>query len=55
MTDKKPNDILVDNYGRNAPDASRFGKGARSIEQIKQATDARRELASNPTPRRDSR
>jgi hypothetical protein len=56
MSDKtETNPILVNTYGTKAPDASKFGVGARSIEQIKQATDARRELASNPTPRRDSR
>jgi len=38
-------DVLVDNYGRNAPDAARFGVGARSLEDIQKATDARRELS----------
>jgi hypothetical protein len=44
-TDKTPNrpvDILVNVYGRNAPDAAKFGRGATTIQQIQEATDARR-------------
>jgi len=55
MTNKESNPILTSVYGKDAPDAAKFGKGARSIEQIKQATDAQRKLSRDPAPRRDSR
>lgn len=32
---------LVSTYGRNAPDAAKFGVGAQTIEQIRDATDKR--------------
>jgi len=45
-TDKAPQSynliIKTDVYGSNAPAAAKAGVGARSIEQIRQATDARR-------------
>jgi hypothetical protein len=34
--------INVNVYGRNAPDAAKAGVGARTIEQIREATDAQR-------------
>ena len=39
-TEKPP--IYTDVYGKVAPDAAKAGVGARSIEEIRQATDARR-------------
>ena len=39
-TEKPP--IYTDVYGKIAPDAARAEVGARSIEQIREATDARR-------------
>jgi hypothetical protein len=38
--------VLVNVYGRNAPDAAKFGVGATTLAQIKQATDARRALSN---------
>jgi hypothetical protein len=34
--------INVNVYGRNAPKAATAGQGARTLEEINQATDARR-------------
>ena len=39
-TEKLP--ILTNVYGKDAPAAAKAGVGARSIEEIRQATDARR-------------
>ena len=39
---KQRPEIYTDIYGKVAPDAAKAGVGARSIEQIRQATDARR-------------
>jgi hypothetical protein len=38
-------EILVDNYGRNAPNAARAGVGATTLREIQEATEARRELS----------
>ena len=46
MTDNIKDQVRVSVYGKNAPDAAKFGKGARTLEQIRQATDARRALAT---------
>ena len=35
-------DVLVDSYGRRAPDAARFNVGIRTQEQAQAAQDARR-------------
>jgi hypothetical protein len=40
-TTEKP-DVLVDVYGKTAPDAAKAGVGARTISEIREATDARR-------------
>lgn len=42
---RKPR-IIVDTYGTNAPDAAKFGVGATTLEQINEATRARRELVT---------
>ena len=34
--------VNVDTYGRNGPDAAKFGKGARTLSEVNQATDMRR-------------
>ena len=34
-------DILVDTFGKDAPAAAKAGQGARTLEEIKQATEAR--------------
>jgi|HubBroStandDraft_2_1064218.scaffolds.fasta_scaffold2088196_1 hypothetical protein len=39
---EKPNNIHVSVYGTTPPRAAEFGKGARDLAEIKQATDARR-------------
>jgi len=45
MTEKQADStILTDVYGRDAPDAAKFGKGATTLAEINQATDARRQL-----------
>jgi hypothetical protein len=51
MSDIKK-EILVNTYGRNAPDAAKFGVGATALEQIKQATDARRALSNEQSTTR---
>jgi hypothetical protein len=38
--------IIVDTYGTNAPAAAKFGVGATTLEEINQATEARRRLVS---------
>jgi hypothetical protein len=38
-------EILINTYGRNAPDAAEFGVGATTLDEIKQATEGRRELS----------
>jgi hypothetical protein len=35
---------LVSVYGRDAPDAAKFGVGAQTIEQIRDAAEKRRDL-----------
>ena len=35
---------LTSVYGRDAPDAAKFGKGAQSIEQVRDAAQKRRDL-----------
>jgi hypothetical protein len=42
---------LVDVYGSKPVDAATFGKGAQSVEQIEQATDARRSATESSAPR----
>ena len=45
MNDKTPIAkpvIQHSEYGKSAPDAAKAGVGARTIEEIRQATDARR-------------
>jgi hypothetical protein len=37
---KQP-DILVDTFGKDAPAAAKAGQGARTLDEIKQATEAR--------------
>jgi hypothetical protein len=37
---------LVSVYGRNPPDAAKFGKGAQTIEQIRDAIEKRRDLTT---------
>ena len=37
---EKP-EILVDTYGKSAPSAAKAGQGARTLDEIKQATEAR--------------
>ena len=46
MSDTKQPEILVDVYGLKAPRAAQAGSksGARSIEEIREATDARPKL-----------
>jgi hypothetical protein len=39
---KKP-PILTNVYGKDAPAAAKAGVGARTLDEIKQATDARRD------------
>jgi hypothetical protein len=41
MSDKP--EILTDVYGKSAPDAAKFGVGAMSLADIKEATEAHRE------------
>lgn len=53
------NNILVDVYGRDAPDAAKFGVGAKTITDVEKATDARRNASEAPesydgSPRRRS-
>jgi hypothetical protein len=52
----KPNDnpILTSVYGRNAPDAAKFGKGATNLAQIKEAAEARRAQSDAAKPRKYS-
>jgi hypothetical protein len=38
-------EILISVYGRNAPDAAKFGIGATTLGEIERATEARRELS----------
>ncbi len=45
MSEDIRKDVLVNVYGKNAPAAARFGVGAKSLAEIKQATDARRALS----------
>jgi len=52
MSDK--DEILVNTYGRNAPDAAKFGKGAKSREQVDEASAARRAQADASKPSRYS-
>jgi hypothetical protein len=35
---------LVSVYGKNPPKAAEFNKGARTIEEVREATEARRNL-----------
>jgi hypothetical protein len=42
-TIKQP-EILVDTYGSKAPKAARAGIGARNLDEIKEATNARPKL-----------
>jgi hypothetical protein len=44
--------VLVNVYGRNALDGGKFGVGATTLEQIKQATDARRALSNEQSTTR---
>jgi hypothetical protein len=46
MSDDIKDQVLISVYGQNAPDAAKFGVGATTLAQIKQATDARRALAN---------
>jgi hypothetical protein len=43
MSTKQP-EILVDVYGNKPPRAAEFGKGATTLAEIKEATDARRNV-----------
>jgi hypothetical protein len=45
MSDEVKNEILVSKYGSGAraPAAAKFGEGARSLDQIKDATEKARE------------
>jgi hypothetical protein len=38
-------EILINTYGRNAPDAAEFGVGATTLADIERATEARLELS----------
>jgi hypothetical protein len=49
---KQSDEILTDTYGRNAPDAAKFGKGATSREQIDEATAAQRASSNASAPRK---
>jgi hypothetical protein len=58
MTNNTPSEkppILTNTYGLNAPKAARAGVGARTIEEIRHATDAKPRLSdydnSNPEKR----
>jgi hypothetical protein len=42
MTNNTKPDIQVSVYGSKPPPAAEFGKGARDLAEIKEATDARR-------------
>ena len=46
MSDKEKPEILTSVYGNRPPRAAEFGKGARSLDEIKRATEAQR----NATP-----
>jgi hypothetical protein len=46
LTASKPSTVLVDTYGAGAPVAAKFGRGATSLAEIQQATDARRDLSN---------
>jgi hypothetical protein len=47
------NDIRVDVYGTDAPDAAKFGKGATTLAEVKQATQARVDLSKNQSTGRE--
>jgi hypothetical protein len=38
-------EILISVYGRNAPEAAKFGVGATTLAEIERAAEARRELS----------
>jgi hypothetical protein len=48
----KDNDILTSVYGKDAPDAAKFGKGAQSREQIQDAIDKRNASTDASKPRK---
>jgi hypothetical protein len=41
MSNTEKPEILVDTFGKDAPAAAKAGQGARSLDEIKQATEAR--------------
>jgi len=52
MSNNNEATIRIDNYGRNAPKAAKFGVGATDIAQVNEACDVRRQLSeqqSRPT------
>ncbi len=48
---KSSDEILVSTYGRNAPDAAKFGVGARDRAEIEKATETRRASIDASSPR----
>ncbi len=42
MSDQTKPDILTDVYGNKPPRAAEFGKGATTLAEVKDATEARR-------------
>jgi hypothetical protein len=52
MPDKE--NTLVDVYGKNAPDAAKFGVGAKTLSEVQKATDARQRASEELSkPSRD--
>lgn len=49
---KSSDEILVDTYRRNAPDAAKFGKGGQSREQVQDAIDKRNASTNATSPRK---
>ena len=45
MSNNNEATIRIDNYGRNAPKAAKFGVGASTLAEINDATAKRRELS----------
>jgi hypothetical protein len=52
---KSSDEILVNTYGTNAPDAAKFGKGATNLAQINEATEARRAQSDSSKKRQYER
>jgi hypothetical protein len=50
----KDNEILTSVYGKDAPAAAKFGKGATNLAQINEATEARRAQSDASKPRKYS-